>query len=405
MPGRDAGPMPGPSASPQLRARGVVADRLQRPLYPVSRLHLAAMTDQVGIWQHARGEAPDRKFGYCTDDVARSLVVDVLHARQGYTGPAEAGIWRSLAFLGDALDHASGRFLNFRRADGGWLEAGASEDCHARALAGLAAVMAGMPGSDPAERARQIFEAALPAATGFQALRSISRSLLACDAACEAGLITSVMPAYQVLAGRLSGAFAVISVDSARPPLLEWPWPESTLTYETALMPHALIVLGRRLARAADQALGLAVLDWLVDVQTSADGAFCPIGNSRWWPRGGERSRYDQQPIEAATLLAAVSEAYVATRDRRYVDAAESAYGWYLGDNIGGVAVADPVRGSCHDGLTPSGVNANRGAESTLMWLTALELTRELRRLVEAESTSDDAAEPAVSLSERGVGS
>ncbi|MGO9181023.1 MAG: hypothetical protein ACLQHS_17445, partial [Candidatus Limnocylindrales bacterium] len=45
------------------------------------------------------------------------------------------------------------------------------------------------------------------------------------------------------------------------------------------------------------------------------------------------------------------------------------------------VAVADPARGACHDGLTPDGVNANQGAESTLMWLTAVERMRALGKL------------------------
>ena len=43
---------------------------------------------------------------------------------------------------------------------------------------------------------------------------------------------------------------------------------------------------------------GLGVLDWLVRVQTAPEGHLSPIGNG-WWPKDGERSRFDQQPIEA----------------------------------------------------------------------------------------------------------
>ena len=42
--------------------------------------------------------------------------------------------------------------------------------------------------------------------------------------------------------------------------------------------------------------------------------------------------------------------------------------------------MADPARGASYDGLMPGGVNANQGAESTLMWLTALEHVRAARR-------------------------
>ena len=64
------------------------------------------------------------------------------------------------------------------------------------------------------------------------------------------------------------------------------------------------------------------------------------------------------------------------------------AYGWFLGDNDMSVPVAIPATGGCHDGLTPGGVNLNQGAESTLMWLTALEHMRRLR----AASRSSEAA-------------
>jgi hypothetical protein len=122
------------------------------------------------------------------------------------------------------------------------------------------------------------------------------------------------------------------------------------------------------------------VLDWLIDVQTSDSGGFSPIGNSHWWHRTAERSQFDQQPIEASTMVSAAAVALRATGCKRYLDAAEAAYGWFLGDNDLGVALADPARGACYDGLTPTGPNENQGAESTLMWLTALEQMRELRR-------------------------
>ena len=59
--------------------------------------------------------------GYCTDDVARALEVDLLHARTlGW--PAVAGsAWRNLRFLADAFDDLTGRFRNVRRSDGSWV--------------------------------------------------------------------------------------------------------------------------------------------------------------------------------------------------------------------------------------------------------------------------------------------
>jgi hypothetical protein len=361
----------------------------ERPLFPVSRDHLDSMTSPIGLWQHARGADPDPRFGFCTDDVARAIVVDTLHARELGWAAVDVSIRRSLLFLQQAFDRPTGRFLNFRDADGQWLEDGASEDCHARALGGLAAIMVEVPGSELADAARRLFVQALPAAAYFAAIRAISAALIACDSVVEAELPAEAGPVLAKLCTNLVAAFG--------DPPAEWPWPDPILTYENPLVPRALIVAGVRGRRRPVVARGLAVLDWLIDVQASESGNFSPIGNRGWWPRGSERSGFDQQPIEAASMVLAAATAFGVTGRARYADAAETAYGWFLGDNDVGVPVAIPVSGGCFDGLTPSGPNSNQGAESTLMWLMSLEAIREMRRSRNIEISTGEAL-PAVSV-------
>ena len=55
------------------------------------------------------------------------------------------------------------------------------------------------------------------------------------------------------------------------------------------------------------------------------------------------------------------------------------AYGWFLGRNDAAGRIAEPRSGACRDGIGPAGVSENQGAESTLMWLIALEHVRSLR--------------------------
>jgi hypothetical protein len=62
----------------------------------------------------------------------------------------------------------------------------------------------------------------------------------------------------------------------------------------------------------------------------------------------------------------------------------ERCYGWFLGRNDNDVVIALPERGASYNGLTPSGVNRNQGAESSLMWLIALEHIRQLRQTDDA---------------------
>jgi hypothetical protein len=83
--------------------------------------------------------------------------------------------------------------------------------------------------------------------------------------------------------------------------------------------------------------------------------------------------------MEATALILAAEAAYEATGDYSHRATMEWAYGWFLGRNDGGDPVAIPETGGGRDGLTPSGVNRNQGAESTLMWLIALERIRAAR--------------------------
>ena len=343
----------------------------ERPIFPISREHLDALTGELGIMQHAIGSRPDPAYGYCTDDVARALSVDVLHQRVlGWAAVADSAN-RSLRYLSEAFDPASGTFRNFRRVDGTWLDGPASEDSNGRAMLALGETIATSPDASMVRVATSLFERALPAATDFSALRARSSVLLGCDAAMRVVPNERIARAYRLLVGRLGSTFDAREAAA-------WPWPEPRLTYENALPVQAMIVGGRFIGSRTMVEDGLDVLDWLIAIQTDLAGHLSPIGNG-WWAAGGAKSRFDQQPIEATALLLAAETAYQATADERYRAAMERSYGWFLGANDLGLPVADPERGASGDALTPNGVNTNQGAESTLMWLIALEHIRALR--------------------------
>ena len=336
-------------------------DRQQ--VYPANRTHLEVLTDEIGIMQHAIGSLPDPIHGSCTDDVARALQVDLLHANE--LGWAAVGVsaLRNLAFLAAAFDEGAQTFRNFRSAHGAWLPGPASEDSQARAILALGEAIAGAPDPAIVSAARSLFERALPVAARLTALRARASVLLGCVAAMgpEPGSPTTVI--CRQLAGSYYAMFDISRTEA-------WPWPEPVLTYENALPARALIVAGQAVGNDAMTDTGLRVLDWLIVEQLSSTGHFSPIGNG-WWPVGAAKSQFDQQPIEATSLLLAAESAFSATSDGRFRAAMERAYSWFLGDNDLGVALVDPSRGAAFDGLTPGGVNTNQGAESTLMWLTA----------------------------------
>ena len=107
--------------------------------------HLAVLGGELGIFQHARRSEPDPAHGYCVDDVARALEVDLLHARTlGWAAVAESAR-RNMQFLEDAFDEPSGRFLNFRTVDGDWIGGPGSNDSLGRAMLALGETIAAGP--------------------------------------------------------------------------------------------------------------------------------------------------------------------------------------------------------------------------------------------------------------------
>ncbi len=341
-----------------------------------TRRHLDELSDRVGIFQFADGRRPDPTHGYCTDDVARVLRVDLRHAATEAGPIVAAATRRELAFLQAAFDPLTGRFRNLRTSDGRWLESIGSEDAHGRAVQALGEAIARSHDRAAAAAARQLFIAALPAALELGHARPWAYALLGCAAALEGELSTpQARPALEALAERLAAA-----VERARAVDPAWPWPETPVTYDNGIVPEALIVAGVRLERPELVALGTSVLDWLLVAGTGPEGRLRPVGNRGWWPHGGRPAPWDQQPIEPASLVFAAAAALEATGEAHWAKAATQAYRWFLGANDHGIALADPDRGACRDGLGADGANRNEGAESTLAWLLSVERIRELRQ-------------------------
>jgi len=353
-----------------------VSDRA--PLYPVSRRHLDAISDEIGIVQHARGAVPDLTHGYCTDDVARALQVDLLHGAELGWPEVAPSAWRAIRFLEDALAKDPKRVRNFRDAGGDWLSGPGSEDAHARAMLALGEA-AGIATDDRfGDLAATLFRRALPGVAELRFLRPQAAALIGCDAAIRNAVGGETEATFRLLATRLWHGVESGTASGS------WPWPEPVLTYENGLIPRALMIGGHRLGSPHMVRRGLDLLDWLVAVETSAAGHLSVIGNAGWWAHDGVRARYDQQPIEATALLLAAEAAIEMTGDASHRSTMERCYAWFLGRNDGDVEIALPDRGACQDGLTSSGVNRNQGAESSLMWLIALERIRRLRRTGDA---------------------
>jgi hypothetical protein len=318
--------------------------------------HLRRLTDERGVWEHAEYDEPRVEHGYCTDDNARALVVACHHPGASVDATVVAGV--TLRFVLDACDGA-GRFRNRRRADGVWLDEPRSDDAEGRALWALGTAARSAPAASQRDAAAAAFAAARPIDSPH--LRPHATAVLG------AVELLAVDPGH-VAARRVAEAgSARIAEAAAR----RDPWIERRLTYDDARLPEALLAAGGALHQRTYADLGLELLSWLVDEQTHEEHfSFTPVGGR---VPGGARPAFDQQPLEAAAMAAACARAWSLTAEPAWRDLTTRAASWLVGANDTGAILYDTVSGGTCDGLTAAGANRNRGAESTIAGIAALQ--------------------------------
>lgn len=329
--------------------------------------HLRHMTDETGILQHALFTVPNYREGYTTDDNARALMVSALLEALGSPDVLELTS-RYLAFVCYAFNAETGRFRNFMDYQRHWLEDGGSDDSHGRGLWALGTVLGRSTMPALPSMAGRLFEQALPAILETTSPRAWAFALIGIHEYLQRfGGDRMASQVREELAGRLLTLYQSNRSE-------QWRWYEQSLSYCNAALPHALLLCGNSIPNAAMTEVAVESLSWLADLQR-ADGEgrhFVPIGSNGFYQQGGERARFDQQPVEAQAMVSACLEAYRITGDQRWRKEARRAFEWFLGRNDLHVPIYDPTTGGCRDGLHPDRVNENQGAESTLAFLQSL---------------------------------
>ena len=324
--------------------------------------HLLHLTDERGTFEHALFCEARPEHGYCTDDMARVLVVA---AREPRPLPAVRDlVGLSLRFLGEAQD-LDGRYRNRMDHRGRWLDRPSVGDCWGRSLWGLGTAAA----RSATERVRENATAQFERAARH---RSPSRRAMA-FATLGAAEVLAANPTNRVARDLVTAAADGMTLSGDGP---GWPWPEPRLAYANAALPEAMIAAGTLLERPALRENGFMLLRWLLDLQ-SLDGhlSVVPAGGAGF---GDTRPGFDQQPIEVAAIADACARASAVDNDPRWSKGVTAAIEWFLGANDGARAMWDPATGGGFDGLHVDGVNLNQGAESTIALLSTLQHTRSM---------------------------
>ncbi|MDP3964713.1 MAG: glycosyltransferase [bacterium] len=371
----------------------------QRKLPPIKLAHLAKLTDDFGIIQFAQLTEPDLSSGYTLDDNARALIVATLHY-QKFKAPSSlklASIY--LNFL-RRVTRPDGLFDNYvnqnRTIDTQRNLQEYSEDSSARCLYALALVAtASQIPKHLRHEAHSLFEQSLRKNIAFSSPRAIAfyTKALYCFLSKWPGLgsyprLASNNDGARVSrAGREPKALAVLRRQCellvnlfAKSRSHDWEWFEHYLTYSNATLPEALLLGYKITGEEPYLEVANKTLNFLIEHTFSSKGAepasqrettYIPIGQSGWFPKGGARQYFDQQPEDTTATIQALNTMFQLTSNKRYEALAYAAFNWFLGDNVLGQVVYDRTTGGCYDGVGNKSINLNQGAESTISYLLA----------------------------------
>lgn len=338
-------------------------------LPPLRLDHIVRMSDGTGIFQHAIFTVPNFHEGYCTDDNARAFILcnllDELDSNP-YQEHLDRLATSYLAFLAAAFNRSTGCFRNFMSHGRQWLEEAGSEESHGRALWALGT--GALRSRDEGRRKLSVllFERGLPVVESFTSPRAWAFTLMGIHHYLWAFPNSDwAKDSRGSLTSKLLGLWQNFATD-------DWPWFEPSATYDNARLCQALILSGKSMPHPEALEIGLKSLRWLASIQRTQAGHFQPIGSNGFYAKDGARADFDQQPVEAQSMVSACLEAFRATQDATWSQETRRAFEWFLGRNDLGLPLYDSGTGGCSDGLHCDRVNENQGAESSLAFHLSL---------------------------------
>jgi uncharacterized protein YyaL (SSP411 family) len=324
--------------------------------------HLKQLTDDTGLLQHARYTIPLREEGYCTDDNARAVIVTTKYYALYHDRQALQLLDRYLAFVLYS-QNSDGSIRNLMNFDRTWRENEPGNDALSRVLRALGAVLAKPPSPAYLPIIKEYFENSA-VYVEKQSPRGMAYSILGMsDYLRQFPETDDIKKKMETAADNL-----IVLYEKNNSP--DWQWFDGALTYDNAVLPCALFVAGSILGNKYRE-IAEKTCEFLL-ANTFNGSNFSFIGCHGWYKRGGTRTKFDQQPIEALSTVIMLKTAYEATGNNRFLTLQRKAFDWFLGKNDLHIPLYDSKTKGCSDGLMPDGANPNQGAESTLCFLLSL---------------------------------
>ncbi len=328
-----------------------------------SLAHLRRLTDSTGLYQHAKFTIPDRKCGYCTDDNARAVLAVTRYYAQ-YPEQEALDLFNIyISFIMHAQNN-DGTMRNFMNFDRTWLRNEQSHDSFGRVLWALGSVIAKPPLPSYLSVIKDCFDKSVRHIQK-QHPRGMAYSILGMSDYLEQ------FPGASDIKRELELAADGLVDQYKENKYPDWRWFEDVLTYDNAILPHALFAAGLTLCNKKYIQIAQETCGFLLEKTFNGDH-FSFIGCKGWYERGGTKAQFDQQPIEATSTVLMLRTAYDATQDNNFLSLQRKAFDWFLGRNDLHMPLYDFMTKGCCDALVPGGVNTNQGAESVLCFLLSL---------------------------------
>ncbi|MDQ7948759.1 MAG: glycosyl transferase, partial [Pedobacter sp.] len=325
--------------------------------------YVLRLTDDTGIFQHAKYGIPNRKEGYCLDDNSRALIMALMAYQQNKDVTALNLLPVYLSYIHD-MQLEDGNFRNFLSFSRQFLDEEGTDDSFGRTIWSLGYLINAAPNRSYAEFGYELFFKAVPHFKKLTHLRGICNTIIGLSYYLRTHPYDErILNELNTLTNKLIASYHATKGE-------DWHWFENHMTYDNALFPLALFHTAEITGSLEVREVAHESLKYLEKLTFNLNSC-TPIGNDGWHVRGreGEVPLYDQQAIEIMAMVLMYNQAYMVTRESEYMKKMFSSYLWFLGENSLHIPLYDSETKGCADGLQPGGVNRNQGAESTLAYL------------------------------------
>ena len=315
--------------------------------------YLLKLSDEVGLIEHATRDEPNYKEGWCVDDNARAIQVCLAF-------PENKQLNQKLSTYVSFIKSAwrEGKLFNDFNEDLTWKDDATTDGEHiGRALAAFGELI----------NKRKDFENIKGLADKIY--KEIKNKKIRWPRV-TAQLVLGGKYLYpediKKWADKLVKIYRQVNDNN-------WKWFESKISYDNGRIPMALLTAFEITGDKKYLKIATESLDFLTDLFWDEDKQCLSFpGNKGWIEKDGIRAKFDQQPVEAGSMVEAYNLAYKITDNKKYKKLAKIAFEWYEGRNIRKQKMINEVSGGIYDGFGKKEVNQNQGAEAVLSYLLAV---------------------------------